>query len=185
MPVAPYIDTHRISELALSLRLQGRGSEQECQKLAAKIVARQQREQTKATGHTHAGRLTAHSGVDWVISKVLRMAANATATAKLMRKKSTPAPAPITPRIIDAPIECSEPVAPTNNIIPLRQKAAPLIIADHSSAQIIPNELYPARYIDRTTEAWKASIRHNKELAKYREQQSALHRAKVKSSYVG
>jgi hypothetical protein len=114
------------------------------------------------------------------------MAANANATAELMRHKSTPAPAPITPTIADAPIECSEPITPSNNVLPLRQEQpAPLLHATFSSATLIPDTEFAARYHDRVTKAWRQSISQNEAIARERHKRSLEYQAAIKGKYVG
>jgi hypothetical protein len=138
------------------------------------------REVRLSHAHTHA-QPNAHNALDLLVSKLWTIARNMAATRELTRKKSTPAPPPVEPSIAAAPLVIDEPPQ-SSNIVAFPQHA-PLVPTTFSNAQVIPNEMYPARYIDRTTENWKSSIRANEELAKYREQQSAAHRQRTR--YIG
>jgi hypothetical protein len=181
MTSVPYINTHAIRELALSLRLQGRGSAQECQRLAAKIVARREREQAKATGAPPAGKLTVHNAADWVISKIMRMVANANATAELMRKK--PAPPPVEPRIDCNPVVVVESQSNVTQYPP----SAALVSAPFSHAQLLDENLFAAKYHSQTTMAWKQSILQNQEIAAEKQRRSSAYQAAMRSGsrYVG
>jgi hypothetical protein len=187
MAAVPYIDKHRIRELALSLRLRGRGDYQECERIAARIVAREQREQAKSSPPPPAGKITAHNAADWLIAKIMRMVANATATAEFMQRGNLSAAdkSKITPTPSDNPVVCDEPVQGSNrtlkdNVVPF---PGPLVVTGNGGAQLIPDTEFAARYHDPVTEAWRASIQRNQEIAKEREVRSIQHRNQ--SKYVG
>jgi hypothetical protein len=91
------------------------------------------------------------------------------------------------PTMTAAPLVIHEPAAPLT-ADPRLQAAfpAPLVVTGFQNARIIPNAEFPQRYIDRTTDNWRASIQHNEDLAKHRAQQSAAYRNRAGGSrYVG
>jgi hypothetical protein len=90
------------------------------------------------------------------------------------------------PSINENPVVVVEP-QPALTSDPRLQAAfpTPLVVTGFQNARIIPNSEYPARYHDRTTDNWRASIIQNEELAKHRAQASAAHRNTNRSKYVG
>jgi hypothetical protein len=60
------------------------------------------------------------------------------------------------------------------------------VFSNGGGKQLIDESLYPSRYIDRTTEAWRRSILENQERAKQRDIASARHRSQQTAPrYVG
>jgi hypothetical protein len=86
------------------------------------------------------------------------------------------------PPMASAPLVVDEPVT----LDPKLQRAfpvAPLVVATNSSPKLISEDEYAQRYRDHVTAAWRQSIEDNQRLARYREQQSAAHRARTR--YLG
>jgi hypothetical protein len=85
------------------------------------------------------------------------------------RKRQQPAPEP---SMQAAPVVIVEPLNLTADPKLAQHFPGPLVVADFSSAKIIPNAEFPQRYIDQTTENWKASLAQNEQINKERQARS-------------
>jgi hypothetical protein len=156
----------------------------ELRRAAARQVVREARIAAKTTAPTIQP--NASNALDVLIAKLWRIFSNMNAHAELMARKNAPAP-PIRPKPSDNPVIITdEPITPATNVIPFKpEPAAPLVSATFSSATIIPDTEFAARYHDRVTEAWRASIQVNAEINRERQARSAAYQAAAKSNYVG
>ena len=178
----PYVDRHRIGELAMSLLVRGdrKGRTlRELENVAAKMVGGEQRS-NKSAGAPVNFKITASNAQDLVIGKLMRIVSNMNAYADLLRKK--PAPAPIVPKLADNPIIADEPTTPISNIVQFPPNA-PLVRANFRSAKLIDDAEFPSRYHDQTTSNWRASIQQNESINKLRAERSA--QLRNASRYVG
>jgi hypothetical protein len=185
MAARPYINLLAVRERAFSLLLNRRAGTKprsltELEGIAALQIAREQRRagQAKPIDDT---KVTADNAQEHLLSKILRIARSMNAAAD----KPAPAPAPA-PTILDAPIECSAPATSASNIVAFPADV-PLVRAAFSSAKLVDDSEFAARYHDQTTAAWRHSISQNEQIAKERQARSSAYQSAMRSGskYVG
>jgi hypothetical protein len=181
MTSAPYLDQHRLNELALVLRLRGRGSVEECREAAARIIARESREAKTPppAGKVHAGNAKEH-----VLGMIMAVAARMNSYRDLLHKKPAPAPTLGVPlKITCLPIEVVEPAQ--SNLEPF-PKSAVLVHSGFSGPKLIEDSDYLPGVHCLPAQNLRASILQNEQIARERQARSlAYQNAAKKAKYVG
>jgi hypothetical protein len=105
---------------------------------------------------------------------------------RYVRRRKPAQPEPITPPIGSNPVVYHEPAQPLS-ADPKLQKAfpAPLVVADFSSAKIIPDSEFSQRFRDQTTANWRQSIQQNEQINKEREARSLALQNRNRGRYLG
>jgi hypothetical protein len=186
-----------IEARAFVLRASGL-SEKQAMRRAAKEIAR--RERAKAAGAAlssappSASSLPSRAHLElletcerWISHIWSRKVAKVAKYVRL-RDRQPPQPELSTPTLADNPVVFHEPAQPLTGDAKLAAAfPAPLVVADFSSARIIPNAEFPVRYTDPATENWRASIQQNEQIAREKAARSTQlqNRNNNRGRYVG
>jgi hypothetical protein len=122
---------------------------------------------------------THNGGFELLFQRIWKICQNMAAHADM---RTVPARAEtVTPTIIAAPIVCNEPVSVSARAENENVVSFPVITG--TGKQLIPDSEFPARFVDQTTNNWRASISQNEQIQKQRAEASARHRQT--SRYLG
>jgi hypothetical protein len=151
-----------------------------------KQAAREIIRETRGVGSTGNAPTTANSGFELLLAKVWAICCRQNSYADQRRSLPTVCKLKTEPTIAAAPLVITdEPVEPS-----LRKSKDDVVVSlpvvTGTGKQTISDSEYPSRFVDQTTNNWRASISQNQEIQKQRDIASARHRSQqTPPRYVG
>jgi hypothetical protein len=163
----------RFLELWLYRSKDDQRSADQMRKLAAKQIVREQRIAAESQATPQAEN-TSTPAFETLFNRIWKIVSNQRLYAELMQRRKSEAAAKPKVTIIDNPIVADDPV--TTSIVQF-PKAAPLLaVSGNGGAKLIDDQEFIPRFIDQTTNNWRASIQQNQQIVKEREARSIQHR---------
>jgi hypothetical protein len=171
-------------ERFLALLMNRPANDQRSNDTLRRVAAREIIRETRGRGSTGSAPVTHGNGFEFLFARLWAICCRQNSYTD---QRIVPARAEtITPSIAAAPIVCNdEPIVSNGNNV----KDTTVTLPSFSSGtgkQLIPDHEFPSRFVDQTTNNWRASIQQNESINKLRAERSAqLRGQRTNGGYVG